>query len=261
MGYKTQKLYEDTYIIRDTAEEALYLIERNNKAYLIDTGMDHDSLKEEIEKITNLPVIVLLTHGHIDHIGMSGEFDEVYMDLKDLDVYRIHMNMHESNFESKGLCFKKPEEIKPVKEQYDDLKVIPLQGHTPGSIIILDPHNKAVYTGDAIGSGCGVWMQIPYALTIAEYKAGLETAVKELEKNGVDDTWKFHGGHYGQENMSQVQNPNPLTLQLVKDMKELCEKLLQQDDLLFTPVDFISDGKPFYTVWKTAEMILTKERI
>jgi len=261
MGYKTQKLYGDTYLIRDTAEEALYLIERNNKAYLIDTGMDHDSLKEEIEKITNLPVIVLLTHGHIDHIGMSGEFDDVYMDPKDLDVYRIHMNMHEGNFESEGLCFKQPEEIKPVKQQYDDLKVIPLPGHTPGSIIILDPHNKAVYTGDAIGSGCGVWMQIPYALTIPEYKSGLETVVEELEKNGVDDTWKFHGGHYGQENMSQVQRPNPLTLQLIKDMIEFCDRLMHHEKQDFTEVNFISDGKPFYTSWKTAEMILTKERI
>ena len=261
MGYKTEKLYEDTYLIRDDADEALYLIERNHKAYLIDTGMDHDSLKAKIEKMTDLPITVLLTHGHIDHIGRTGEFNDVFMDLKDLEIYKKHMHMNEGNFHSDGLCFKDPAEIKPIKDTYDDLQIIPLQGHTPGSIIIVDPQNKAVYTGDAIGSGCGVWMQIAHALTIAEYKEGLETAVKKLEELGVDNSWKFHGGHYGQENYSQVQRPNPLTLQLIKDMIELCDRLLHHEEQEFTKVNFISDGIPYYTSWKTAEMILTKERI
>ena len=72
MGYKTEKLYEDTYLIRDDADEALYLIERNHKAYLIDTGMDHDSLKAKIEKMTDLPITVLLTSSPLsDNLRLS----------------------------------------------------------------------------------------------------------------------------------------------------------------------------------------------
>ena len=45
-----------------------------------------------------------------------------------------------------------------------EIEVLALPGHTPGSMIFLDRQNKCIYTGDAIGSGCGVWLQLFHSL-------------------------------------------------------------------------------------------------
>jgi glyoxylase-like metal-dependent hydrolase (beta-lactamase superfamily II) len=46
-----------------------YLIVGTEKALLIDTGFSIESLKEKIEEITMLPLILVNTHGHPDHCG------------------------------------------------------------------------------------------------------------------------------------------------------------------------------------------------
>ena len=93
--YKSEKIFPDTWRIIDAFDEALYLIEKQNHAFLIDTGMDHDSLNDYVKTLTDKPVVVLLTHGHIDHIGRCGEFETVCMSTKDNDIYQKHQAMAE----------------------------------------------------------------------------------------------------------------------------------------------------------------------
>lgn len=45
----------------------MYLIEGTKKAFLLDTGIGIGNVKEIVEKITNKPIEVCLTHGHGDH--------------------------------------------------------------------------------------------------------------------------------------------------------------------------------------------------
>ena len=60
------------------------LIIGKNKALVLDTGYGISSLKEEIKKITSLPLIVIDSHGHMDHTGGNYEFDEFYIHSADL---------------------------------------------------------------------------------------------------------------------------------------------------------------------------------
>ena len=55
-----------------------FLILGKEKALLWDTGIGIDHLRPLVEKITNLPVTVLISHDHFDHIGGNAEFDEVW---------------------------------------------------------------------------------------------------------------------------------------------------------------------------------------
>ena len=253
--YKSEKIFPNTWRIIDEFDEALYLIEKKDHAYLIDTGMDHDSLNEYVKTLTDKPVTVLLTHGHIDHIGRCGEFEHVMMDIKDHDIYMKHKAMAEGQqFIIKDTL---PE---PLSENLESIFAVALPGHTPGSTLFVDIDNKAVYTGDAIGSGCGVWMQIEGALTIKEYRNGIHKAIKELRSIGCDDTWHFYGGHANQEYQSKVSSYNPLCLALLKDMETLCTKLLNNEvDLIETDVK--SDSVPYYAAYSKAEILTTKERI
>ena len=229
MGYKERKLSESAYLIQGDKNESMYLINGKNKSLLIDAGMEDESLKEFCDRLTDKEIICVLTHAHFDHIGKCGEFNEVYLDEKDLDMYRQQSSGSMSPVDN-FVC-KAADEIRKMEEVYDlgDRKIttVALPGHTPGSVIFLDPHDKAVYCGDALGSGCGVLMVNGLgSLSLEEYQKGLEEALNQLKEVGVDENWKFYGGHDGQQYHSRTCEYNPITMKLIENMKNLCIKMI-----------------------------------
>ncbi len=61
------------------AEETIgYLIVGQKRALLFDTGMGISDIKKVTEELTKLPIIVLNSHTHDDHVGGNWEFDSVY---------------------------------------------------------------------------------------------------------------------------------------------------------------------------------------
>ena len=82
MNYHIEKLNEQTWLIEEysnTASAYMYLLTGKEKALLIDTGFGTIPLKSICEELTGLPVTVALTHGHVDHIGGTGAFEEVWL--------------------------------------------------------------------------------------------------------------------------------------------------------------------------------------
>lgn len=57
---------------------------------LIDTGMGFLPLLMIVEKLTELLVNVILTHGHIDHTGGTAQFSEVHLHEADKETYCLH---------------------------------------------------------------------------------------------------------------------------------------------------------------------------
>src|SRR5579871_470670 len=61
------------------AEETIgYLIVGQKRALEFDTGMGISDIKKVISELTKLPVIVLNSHTHDDHVGGNWQFDTVY---------------------------------------------------------------------------------------------------------------------------------------------------------------------------------------
>ena len=61
------------------AEETIgYLIVGQKRALLFDTGMGIGDIKKITAELTKLPIIVLNSHTHDDHVGGNWEFDTVY---------------------------------------------------------------------------------------------------------------------------------------------------------------------------------------
>src|SRR3954447_7618001 len=54
-----------------------YLILGNERALLIDTGTGAVSMKAAVESLTDLPVLLVNSHSHWDHVGNNQEFDEI----------------------------------------------------------------------------------------------------------------------------------------------------------------------------------------
>ena len=81
MSFRTETITPGTWLIEEDPGTGvavyMYLLEGTREALLIDTGYGSFSLKKAVHELTALPVTVLLTHGHLDHIGGSAEFEHV----------------------------------------------------------------------------------------------------------------------------------------------------------------------------------------
>ena len=158
-----------------TEEAISYLILGDDRAVLLDTGMGVADLKAEVERLTDLPIVVVTTHGHYDHVGDHHRFSEVWAFDSDGDVARIEQGRSReecTHYMASGLYLELPEgfdpalyEIlpSPVTRRLQHLDVIDLggrtltvhhtPGHTEGSICLLDSRDNLLFTGDTYYPG------------------------------------------------------------------------------------------------------------
>lgn len=57
----------------------MYLLIGSNRAVLIDTGCGIGNLRRVVEQLTVLPVTLVNTHTHLDHLGSNHQFSEILM--------------------------------------------------------------------------------------------------------------------------------------------------------------------------------------
>lgn len=152
-----------------------YLVLGSEFAVLIDTGMGIDNIKKEVENITELPVLVINTHGHFDHIGDNHRFGEVWCYDEEFDISNIEKGfthseikhyMRENSYMNLPPGFEPSQyAIKPsvVTRRLQHLDTIDLggrslqihhtPGHSPGSICILEDRDEILFTGDTLYPG------------------------------------------------------------------------------------------------------------
>lgn len=188
--FKIEKIEPDIYVITAPMDEQIYLLVGKNHAVLIDTGMGIGSLAKEVSKITNLPIIVIDTHGHPDHAGGNGEFTEVWLDQKDLNIYK-EMVSEEYRINDIRKIFKHPvaefenelipfiEKTKPLRDgQIFDLgnhrlTIIKTPGHTPGSVCVYDSISKILFSGDTV-SATDQWLYLKHSTSLETYALSLK---------------------------------------------------------------------------------------
>jgi len=186
----------DTYFINEYGMNAMYLLIGKKSALVLDAGTGFCDFKGIIEKLTDLPYQVALTHGHPDHAGGINQFDTVYMNLADTamadrisyeqkvqygEIMR-NMNIGYKNVwgytgDNVSKSTKKPV-IKPLHDrQVFDLGgrtviVYDAPGHSPGSVTFLDPQTKILFSGDAangnVGTGLPVSTTLRYLIRLKE---------------------------------------------------------------------------------------------
>ena len=73
IGPGTTALYEPGH----WQEAISYLIEGRDRAILFDTGLGIGDIKAVVDLLTSLPVLVVNSHEHFDHIGGDRQFAEI----------------------------------------------------------------------------------------------------------------------------------------------------------------------------------------
>jgi glyoxylase-like metal-dependent hydrolase (beta-lactamase superfamily II) len=172
--FDVYKLVEGTYAIYEPNqfEEAIcYLVVGQKRAALIDAGTGIGNLKKVAAKLTDLPVSVILTHEHYDHVAAAYRFKDIAM-FDNADALKVLKAGRDNASLQKYL--KKDYLWKPLPEDFDpgtwtipsmepttllhegdiidlggrNLEVIYTPGHSPGSICLLDRENRILFTGD-----------------------------------------------------------------------------------------------------------------
>lgn len=196
--FKSEKISKDITRIFGPTGELMYLAEGSKKAALIDTGTGVGKLSEYVKKLTDKPIIVILTHGHVDHASGAPNFDEVYMNHADDEVYKEHSDLalRKGYVEAQYKEFDKITDSDYVEakcsSEYKDLKeddifdlggttleIYSAAGHTPGQIAILFKEQRILMTGDAANTATFLFDK--NSLGITSYKKSMKDLLSKTD--------------------------------------------------------------------------------
>lgn len=210
--YQVCEIARGTYVINEAGMAAMYLAVGEERALLIDTGVGMTDLKAVIASLTDLPYDVVLTHGHMDHIGGAAQFEEVYIHPADAsalqpvnyeDVAKYVDTMCAMGCNDVYHCsskdIKRLSSMPLIKELRNGmifdlggrrLKVLETPGHTDGSCSLIDDRERILFSGDA----CNVNLLCLWG-TVGQMQEGL-MRIKAHEKE-FDRNFNGHVGYAG----------------------------------------------------------------
>lgn len=206
--FKNEKMSPSTIKITNIDNVFCFLVEGTKKAVLIDTGTGAGDLRGYVEKLTDKPVSVILTHGHCDHASGAAAFDEVFLNKEDWELVKFHASMEmKKNYISHVLgdkfkdvsetdiCPERTEGYLPLTDgQIFDLggitlEAVALPGHTRGMTGILNREERTMLFGDACNPSVFLWDE--EASSVEEYLESLEH-MKTIEGR-YDQVYLSHG--------------------------------------------------------------------
>ena len=87
--YRFTEIYPNVFRIENSAVHMDLLVGEHH-ALLFDTGYGFDDLHGLVRRITNLPLYVVNSHGHVDHAAGNWQFGEVFIHPADVPVCIEH---------------------------------------------------------------------------------------------------------------------------------------------------------------------------
>ncbi len=206
--YTPHLIGENIYHIYEPGGVYTTLIIGSQKALLIDTGYGYGDLKKAVEALTDLPLIVVNTHGHFDHAGGNYQFNSVYINKDELPTYFWYLT-EVKPLTTKTLLAKRSEDglsvippeldidwyLKQNNRHFEMLsnhhvfdlggrmvEAIFLPGHTRGSVVFYDDLSRLLMSGDDISPN--LWIQFEQSAPLYDYAADL-ISLKKLPLSGI----------------------------------------------------------------------------
>lgn len=183
--FEVYRLRKDTFAIFEPRQDQTvisYLLVGSEHALLFDSGLGVGRIDQVVKALTSLPVSVLNSHTHFDHIGGNYAFKEVYgQDLAYTHGHEAGIPNQQiaSELKTESVCPPLPEGITQatysihpfhITRTVSDGQIIDLggrrleivltPGHTPDSLCLLDRGNRLLLTGDTFYPG-QLWLFVP----------------------------------------------------------------------------------------------------
>ncbi len=210
-----KKVYDWLYILDEVNSAMMYLVIGEKGALLFDTGYGFTNFRHLIDEVTDLPLTVVCSHGHDDHVLGCFQFEEAYLAPTDLELCLSNDNPGQKEKQIMSRRMKTPDiddlvdretyfattlancKFKPANDGdiFDlggiTLQVYPIPGHTKGSIGLYCKEKKCVFTGDTIMKN----HKLVYgqSLDISGEPQEFIHALSRLEALDIEEVWPAHG--------------------------------------------------------------------
>ena len=265
------KIDDDLYVITETKSIHCYLLIGKEKALLIDAGYGYEDIHPLIRQITELPVMLAVTHGDPDHALGAMHFEDVWIHPLDYgkllmnDTPKIKGTMLEHPYhkmpETKELIdkeaylstsigrakphFLKHGEVLDLGGKYVEIFHTP--GHSYGHVMFWEQEKGRLFSGDQLTGKHNIWHflgsdeQAPFTLTYA--------SLKKLAQKGeqIKEVYPAHGKY-------------PLSLQCLIDILECFAYELAENygkDIPF----HTAMGDAWQHLYKEVNLIYSDERL
>lgn len=136
--------------------------EQTRRAAIVDPGGEPDVIDAAIRKLSLTPERILLTHGHIDHVGASAEVAQRY----GIPIVGPHPDdaflIEGLSVQSQMFGLPKVTDFQPdawlaqgdlVEIGEERLEVVHCPGHTPGHIVLFSRESRLAQVGDVLFQG------------------------------------------------------------------------------------------------------------
>ena len=175
--YRATKIGPELFVIDDDFVR-MFLLTGEQRALLFDTGNPGGDLKDFVAGLTKLPVFVLLSHAHGDHVGGLGQFGRVYIHQDEEPLLRRH---------SPDIAVEYVEDGQVFDLGGETVTAYHVPGHTPGGLVLLDTARRRLYAGDML-SDLSLYMFMEHC-SLADYVASMD----KLEALTFDEAYTCHG--------------------------------------------------------------------
>ena len=230
--FTANRIFENVTQIGGLGGELCYLVEGGERALLIDGLSGVGSLKAFVRELTDLPVELALTHGHVDHAGAAFEYGVCRVHPADVEMLYEHGDpARRYDFATRGrpagAFMPGPDGVVPrcaVRtlpggdgDVFDlggvQIEAIAVPGHTGGTLVFLDRAHRAVYSGDACNPN--TLLALPGSTTIETYRQSL------LHFAAFSDAFDvLYGGH----------GTGAVEKRIIGEAAELCDEIMAGTD-------------------------------
>ncbi|HZW48597.1 MAG TPA: MBL fold metallo-hydrolase [Bacillota bacterium] len=175
--FSVQQIDDATYVISENKhweETHCYLLIGKQRSLLFDTGLGVANIKEVVDSLNDLPVTVVTSHVHWDHIGGHRYFSDIAVHEAETawlnGAFPLPLSAVKANLLREPCDF--PPEFQsaqvqifqgcPTRILQDDavfelggrsVQVIHTPGHSPGHICLYEAERQYLYSGDLIYAG------------------------------------------------------------------------------------------------------------
>jgi hydroxyacylglutathione hydrolase len=186
--------------------------QNTQEAVIVDPGGEPDRIIQLIERQRLKPVAILLTHGHLDHVGAS-----VMLNKKlNIPIKGPHIADRFWLFAIEEQCklFGFPHHPNFIPDQWlnhgdiiefgeQTLQVLHCPGHTPGHVVFFHQIDKLALVGDVLFNGSIGRTDFP--------KGDYDTLIRSIKEQlwPLGDDVQFIPGHGEMSNFGEERRYNP----------------------------------------------------
>ena len=191
---------------------SLLICEQTHKAAIVDPGGDIDMILKAIDKEKVSPESILITHGHLDHIGATAELatllsipvigphrdDQFWIDAIPLQCQTFHFPACGSFTPSRWLS-----QGDIIKIGEVELDVFHCPGHTPGHVVFVHRNTQLAIVGDVLFKGSIGRTDLP--------KGDFNTLINSIKNNlwPLGEQFMFIPGHGPMSTFGEEMRSNP----------------------------------------------------